>query len=274
MKVWGVAFLTCLCSLAIVKANESGKPDFASFDKDVLVILCENQYNEIQRLREDIEDLKSQIAGEHGGSEATIVGDVTSIPDGSWQVTINSVIEPNIDSYQAEIDDLRARLDGQIVQGTYRRPGHQTDGVEDRLREAEQDLQELMKRGKYKNRVSSDGNTIASSSNLRGYTASELADAKAAVRRLRGEKNGIDRRISELQRRIDVERNSVTAQGITDDGTPVTIEAPGVYGVVGKSLQEGNTYLITGRGVFSETSGKITLKTATLQQDAPAEVGM
>jgi hypothetical protein len=264
MKTLLAACVMVVSCTAGAMAEENETPDFASMDKAVLVILVENQYNEIARLREEIEDLKAQVAGEHGGSEAVISGDVTAIPDGSWVVTITDVSMPDVTHLQQEIEDLRNRLEGKIIHGGYRTEGQQT-GVEARLRQAERDLQTMMSRGKYKNLVDSSGRTIPGSSNLNGYTDKELNDAKSAVRRLEGEKRGIDRKILDLERRIEAERNSINAQGVTKEGLPVTLSAAGVYASVGRTLQPDSTYTVTGRGVFGPTSGEITLKTAVLQ---------
>lgn len=247
---------------SVAVGDEAEEIDFASMDKAVLVILCENQNNEIQRLREEIEELKAQLAGDTGGSEVIKRGDITLIDNGSWDVTVTDVKEVDVTPYQDEIRELRIRLDGEIIDSAYRAPGQQTDGVEDRLRQAEQDLQDMMKRGKYKNRVNSSGNTISSSSNLDGYTDRELNEAKAAVRRLQGEKNGIDRKIMQLERRIEAERNTITALGMTSDGVPVTLIAKGVYVSVGKSLVPDETYTVVGRGEFDQHSGEITIKSA------------
>lgn len=264
-----IAFMLAVFACAAGgQAQDAETPDFASMDKAVLVILVENQQYEIARLREEVEDLKTQIAAGHGGSEAVVVGDVTAIPDGSWVVTITAVSQPDIASLQQEVEDLRNRLEGKIIHGGYRTEGQQT-GVEARLRQAERDMQTMMSRGKYKNLVSSDGRTISTSSNLDGYTDKELNDAKAAIRRLEGEKRGIDRRILDLERRIEAGRNAIDAQGVTDDGLPVTLSASGVYAHAGRSLQPDNTYTVTGRGVFGPTSGEITLKTAVEVRDDP-----
>jgi len=270
MKLLIGSYLIVLACAAGVYGEEAEKPDFASLDKPVLLILVENQYHEIERLRAEVEALKVKIAAVHGGAEAVVIGDVTSIDEGAWRVTIESVTATNVTPMQEQIVELRKRLEGQVIYGGYNQPGQQT-GLEARLRAAEQDLQSLTSRGKYRHKVTNSGHTIHNDSNLGGYTDKQLNDAKAAVRRLKGEKQGIDRKILSLERRIEHERDNVTAQGVTDDGVPVTIKATGVYANVGQSLEAGKTYALTGRGQFNANSGKITVKTAVEVRDAAAE---
>jgi hypothetical protein len=260
MKTLIASVLVVVACAAGVYAEEAEKPDFPSYDKAVLVILCENQYNEIQRLREEVEALKAQIAAGHGGAEATVSGDVTSIPNGSWVVTINSVTKPDTSPLEAEIVQLKQDLNGTSSTGAggYQPPS----GINHRLSEARKKEQAVLAKGKYKKVVRHDNTTVVGQGNPSGYRDAERREASSAVTSLERQKKAAERKILDLNRRIEVERNAVTAHGMTDEGFPVTLSAGGVYAHVGHILEPGKTFTVTGRGVFGATSGEITIKTA------------
>lgn len=268
MKTWIASVLVIVTCATGVRGEEAEKPDFASYDKAVLVILCENQHHEIQLLREEVEDLKKQIAAGHGGSKATVTGNVTSIADGSWVVTLNSVVKPDTTGLEAEVARLREELHGQA---TTRNTSGQYVGssIDAKLTEAKRREQAVLAKGKYKKVVRHSGETVRNAGNPNGYRDAERREATAAVTSLERQKKAAERKILDLERRIEIERNSVSAHGVTDDGVPVTLTASGVHAHVGRILEPNKTFTVTGRGVFDVASGKITVKTAVAVRATP-----
>lgn len=204
-------------------------PDFAAMDRDTLVMLCERQYLEIQRLRAEL--------AQTGPDSPAAVG------DGSWVVTITSVNVPDPAPHKARIDALRERIDGTPNPATGQRSG----GITERIRDAEAVLAEVTKRGKWR-----------STSNPDGYTRRELNNATAPVRAAQNEKRAAEYDIRGLEQAIQREAGTVTAHGTTPGGEPVLVIAKGIYVTVGRSLVVGQTYTVTGR----DRGGELSIKTA------------
>jgi len=238
-------------------------PDYAAMDKEVLVLLIQNQHHKIQQLQAEIAKLEAVIAEKHGGADATVSGGVTRIDNGSWVVRVESVSKTDTSAWEADIRRLNKRLLGSTDPQT----GRRLDGLDDRVDDAKKALASVQDRGKYK-KVTSHGNVDRSKSNLHGYTDKELADAKRAVGQAEREKGAVMREIKDLQRRVDVGRSSTTIIG-TVDGLPVTVIATGPSASAARIITGGNSYTIVGKGTFTSTEGEIVLRSAA---PAPVEV--
>jgi hypothetical protein len=251
-----LAIAIIFSSPVIPPAAAADAPDFEAMDKDVLVYLAKQQAARIEQLEAKIKQLEAQIGAEHGGSAAVVRGDVTLIRDGSWVVTIDRIEQQDVGQYRDEIDRLREQLSGTYSAAT----GTGYKGINDRIREAEKVVQDIMQRGPYQ-KAKKRGSVVIDHGNETGYTSQELSRARMALKRVQGEKRGIDLKISELERRIEAGENTVIAYGTTDDGLPVRLEASGVYASAGRQLVENQTFTVTGSAEMTSTNGEITVKT-------------
>jgi len=138
MKMLLLVGMACLCiSFALAEAPEKKQaPDFASMDKDVLVVMCNQFWNRIILLEEKITSLEQRIGAGVGAVDGTGVavdGETTVIENGSWAIKIVDNSEPDIKPLQYKIQVERNKL----------------PDIDTRLQQANVALSNLVSKGPY-----------------------------------------------------------------------------------------------------------------------------
>ena len=240
--VWVAIYLTNSVALADDEVTQA-MPDYEAFDKEVLVITAQNQYREIERLKLEIQDLRETLAAGHG---ITVDDGVAGIPEGSWVIEIETVATKDSSELEAELDRLRGLTSGSLM-GAYGGAGGYGGPTATRT-------QETTRTTRPKTRPTSRSQA---SDRPSGYGTS-MTERMTEARKKRA-------RIQSIQRRIEAAMDVVIITGkIKDTGLPVTITARGVHADEGWALVEGLAYTITGRGTFTDTEGRVELKTTSI----------
>jgi hypothetical protein len=228
-------------------------PDFAAMDQDVLVVMCQQLWARVQTLEGEVAQLKSRIGAEAGavGGGGAVNDDLVAVAEGSWTVKIVSNPEPDVSQLQSRIAVEQAKITGNP------QPGSTVTNINSRLDKARANLAEtLAKKSGYED---SDGHWRPT----RGYTDAELAACKRNIATIETEKRVAEQNIRQAEEQIRKLQSTRDLMAVDDAGLPVTIFARGISYQLATTLQEGQRYIITGRGSFTPAGGKVYLKTAT-----------
>lgn len=257
---YSVPTILAVLPVAFAAASDS-PPDFAKYDKDTLVALCERMHARIADLERQLGETQAQLGSEHGGASATVDGEMASVPDGTWLVKVVSNPDPDVSGLVSQLEAERTRLGGAKLERT---TSHSTthvvtgDGVEARLAKAQQDL----------NAAQSATERVYDRTDQRyedrpKYSSKDLATLRMNVQQLEREKRTILQRINRLEREIEAAKSTRQIMAVTDNNVQVSITARGMAHSAGVAMQPGESYRITGKGHFSGSSGRIVLKTAS-----------
>lgn len=224
-------------SRLVVADAPSGMPDFASMDKQVLVVMCQQLWARVQSQDKLIAELEAKAASDGGGGDED--EDAAGSSDGTWVVKIVSNTEPDLTTLESQLETARADIDTQ----------------NEALQSAQRTLNTVLAKGEY-----------GSETNRQGYRRDERVNAEGAVRRAQGQITGARAKVNQLQQQIESARHARTIVGMSEDAKPVKIVARGVYSALGASLTEGQTYVVVGRGVEAGSGITIYIKSADLRR--------
>ena len=203
-----------------------------------MVIVAKNQFHEIRRLKLEIAKLRETLGAQHG----IIANDgVTSVRNGSWVVTIESVSTQDITSLEKELDRLKKKSTTAGYQGSASGYGNIATVSTTRTRQ------------RARHKITKNGRAARGESGV-GYSITD---------RMR-ENRKKQAKISQLQHRIEASMGVVIIKGVTEAGIPVTITARGIHADDGWALVERLKYIINGRGVFTDIGGKIELRSTEI----------
>lgn len=194
----------------------------------------------MQTLEAEVESLKQ------GGATDD---DESAAGDGMWTVKIASNSEPDTSDLEKQLSAEKAKLSDK-VQGKQRIKGldSRVGDAQKRVTDMESATEKYWDNGKQKTRDK--------------YSSRDISAARVEVRKIEAERRTVQTNINRLEDQIRRTKSERQITGMTDDGKPVIIVARGVYFDAGTQLVEGETYQISGRGVFTDTSGKIFIKSA------------
>ncbi|MCC6579726.1 MAG: hypothetical protein IT440_04740 [Phycisphaeraceae bacterium] len=208
-------------------------PDFANMDKNTLVTMCKQLWDQVQTQNQRIAQLESSVNNEQACSDKES-GDI----HGSWIVKITSNPEPDTSTIDAKMRSEESNL---ATCNTI-------------LAQAQRHFNSVLAKGKY------DANK-----NRFGYQSSEFNQATMTLNAAATQAKLAQSKIKLLYAQLEAIKLARTMTGITEDGKSVVIIVRGIYSSIGPMLVVGNTYSLVGSGHTTDSGGTIRVKTADLR---------
>ncbi len=227
------------------------KPDLSAMSQDDLRTLAESLLNRVADLEAQLSTLQAQADESQAAADAAAV---TSSSHGRWMIRVSANEAPNVEQLQMELDKEKQRLGtGGTISSTSRSYGsfdsggvvyrsETVEGINGQLASLRRQLADMSGSKTYTYDATGRRNYE------KRYSSEELAQIRKQIRDLERDRRVAMNNISELEEQIQSAKTSRSITGMNEEGQPVVISARGEFFAMGKTLQAGQAYWITGKG--------------------------